>query len=45
EELTGYFEPNDQFYIENPIVDGVEYVDTEKMSPEEVVEWIIERVG
>lgn len=44
DELTGYFEPNDRFFIYNPIVDGVEYVDTEKMSPEEVVEWIVGRV-
>lgn len=43
DELTEYFEPNDQFHIDNPIADGVEYVDTEKMSPEEVVEWIIKR--
>lgn len=44
DELTGYFEPNNQFYLDNP-VDGIEYIDTDKMSPEEVVEWIVGRVA
>ncbi len=44
DELTGYFEPNNQFYLDNP-VNGIEYIDTEKMSPEEVVEFIIGKVS
>jgi broad-specificity NMP kinase len=43
-ELSEYFEPNDRFFIYNPISNGVLPIDTEKMSPEEVVEWIIKRI-
>ncbi|MEI8062349.1 MAG: AAA family ATPase [bacterium] len=40
DELTGYFEPNDQFYINNP-VSTIDFIDTEKMNPEQVTDFII----
>lgn len=43
-ELYNYFEPNDEFYINNP-ADDVEYIDTEKMNPDEVTDFIIGRIG
>lgn len=44
DELSDYFEPNHQFYTDNP-TDVVEFIDTEKLSPEEVVEVIIKKIS
>ena len=41
--LIGYFEPNDAFYIDNP-VPGAEVIDTQTMSSEEVTEIIIQKI-
>ncbi|MFZ2151510.1 MAG: AAA family ATPase [Minisyncoccia bacterium] len=38
--LVGYFEPNHQFYLENP-VSTVETIDTQDLNPEEVADTII----
>lgn len=43
-ELEGYFEPNDQFYANNPS-DLVEIIDTENTTPEQVVEMIISKLS
>lgn len=44
DELTEYFEPNDQFYIDNPI-DGIETIDTDNLNSEQVVEIIINKMS
>lgn len=44
DELSNYFEPNDLFYINNP-VSMVEFIDTEKISPEEVTDIIIGKLS
>ncbi len=41
--LIGYFEPNNAFYVDNP-VPGAEVIDTQTMSSEEVVEIIIQKI-
>ncbi len=43
DELTGYFEPNHQFYIDNPF-DRAEIINTEGLSPEQVAEIIISKL-
>ena len=43
EELRGYFEPNDQFYLDNP-VRVTEAINTEKLSPDQVTEMIIKKL-
>ncbi len=44
EQLAGYFEPNDQFYIDNPATVS-ECIDTGNMSPDEVVDFIIGKIS
>lgn len=44
EELNGYFEPNDQFYMDNPISE-VELIDTESLDPEQRTDLIISRLS
>ncbi len=44
DELSGYFEPNDQFYIDNP-VDGIESIDTENLNSEQVAEMIVNKLS
>lgn len=41
--LIGYFEPNDQFYVENP-VSIVETINTQELNPEQVAEIIISKI-
>lgn len=41
--LIGYFEPNNTFYLENP-VSTVEIIDTQELSPEQVAEIIISKI-
>jgi predicted kinase len=44
DELTGYFEPNDQFYSENP--SGlVVIIETQNRNPEEVAELVISKLS
>lgn len=43
EELAGYFEPNDQFYLDNP-VDTAESIDTQELTAEQVTETIISKL-
>ncbi len=40
DELAGYFEPNDKFYLDNPISTAGS-IDTQELNPEEVAETII----
>lgn len=44
EQLAGYFEPNDQFYIDNP-TNLSEPIDTGKMNPDEVTNFIISKLS
>jgi len=44
DELAGYFEPNDQFYLDNPINEA-EAIDTQEHGPEQVVEVIISKLS
>lgn len=44
DELIGYFEPNNQFYLENP-VSIVETIDTQELSVEEVAEIIVRKLA
>lgn len=44
DELIGYFEPNDQFYTENPS-DLVSIIDTQNLTSEEVVEMIVDKLA
>ncbi len=43
-EMNGYFEPNDQFYIENPIPEAI-VIDSEKLSSEECADLIIAKLA
>ncbi|MDE1940583.1 MAG: AAA family ATPase [Patescibacteria group bacterium] len=43
DELSGYFEPNHQFYLDNPI-NTIESIDTQNLSPEKVAEIIIGKI-
>lgn len=43
EELSGYFEPNNQFYLDNPIA-AAEIIDTQDYSPEQVADAIISKL-
>ncbi|MES2226042.1 MAG: ATP-binding protein [Patescibacteria group bacterium] len=44
QELAGYFEPNNRFYLDNPIA-AAESIDTQDLSPDQVVEAIIKKVS
>lgn len=44
EELLNYFEPNDQFYLDNQSK-VVELIDTQNMDPEQVTEYIIRKIS
>lgn len=44
DELMSYFEPNNQFYLNNP-VSTVEPINTQKLSPEQVAEIIIGKLS
>ncbi len=44
EQLAGYFEPNDQFYLQNT-TEISEPIDTSTMSPDEVTDFIIGKVS
>lgn len=43
-ELEGYFEPNDKFYADNPS-SLVSVIDTQNLSAEQVVEFIIGKIS
>jgi len=43
ETLKGFFEPNHQFYIENPI-EQAEIVDTSQLTPDEVADLIVTKL-
>ncbi len=44
EELAGYFEPNDKFYLDNPI-SAADPIDTQELSTGQVVETIIGKLS
>ena len=44
EELAGYFEPNNKFYLDNPVT-AAEIIDTQALSSEQVAEHIIAAVN
>ena len=44
DELNGYFEPNNQFYLDNPL-SGVETIDTEALTPDQVTDFLLEKIG
>ncbi len=43
-ELEGYFEPNDQFYSNNP-ANNAEIIDTQTLAPDQVVEAILGKMS